>query len=180
MIASAPLILTLKLDQHTFQILDNLRREHFPPERNVIPAHITLFHALPGEQLESIEQTLQRVCNATSQFDLTVAQPRSLGRGVALTVEGATLIQVRSQLATAWASWLSPQDAQRYQPHVTVQNKVSTAAAQTLLATLRAHWQPLAATGEGLVLWRYLGGPWAQVATFDFMRGEGRGTGKTR
>jgi hypothetical protein len=28
--------------------LDGLRRAHYPPERNRVPAHCTLFHAVPG------------------------------------------------------------------------------------------------------------------------------------
>ena len=127
MATTRPLILTLKLDQHAFATMDNLRRAHFPPERNFIPAHITLFHALPGEQRESIEQTLDRVCSHMPPLELTFTQPRSLGRGVAITVASAELLGVRRQLASAWASWLSPQDSQRYQPHITVQNKVSAA-----------------------------------------------------
>ncbi|NJM07417.1 2'-5' RNA ligase family protein [Candidatus Gracilibacteria bacterium] len=46
--AEEPLILTVLLDEDTFRRFDGLRRTHFPPQRNLIPAHITLFHALPA------------------------------------------------------------------------------------------------------------------------------------
>ena len=49
----APLILTLKLDQASFTRLDALRQAHFPPERNWLSAHLTLFHHLPGDQRPS-------------------------------------------------------------------------------------------------------------------------------
>jgi hypothetical protein len=39
-------ILTAELDPASFAWLDWLRREHFPPERNLLPAHLTLFHRL--------------------------------------------------------------------------------------------------------------------------------------
>ena len=52
--SEAPLILTLRFDGEAFARLDDLRRAHFPPERNQIPAHLTLFHALPGEALEEV------------------------------------------------------------------------------------------------------------------------------
>ena len=45
-----PLILTLALDDLSFARFDALRREHFPPTLNRIPAHVTLFHHLPGEE----------------------------------------------------------------------------------------------------------------------------------
>lgn len=54
-----PLVLTLKLDQTTFDLFNELRQQHFPPERNFLPAHVTLFHALPGEHELNIRQTLQ-------------------------------------------------------------------------------------------------------------------------
>ena len=43
-----PLVLTLLLDADTQAWLDSLRRAHFPPERNLVPAHVTLFHACPA------------------------------------------------------------------------------------------------------------------------------------
>jgi len=55
---SAQLILTLALDGEAFALFDRLRREHFPPERNVVPAHVTLFHALPGEERAAIASVL--------------------------------------------------------------------------------------------------------------------------
>ena len=47
---AAPLIITAALDEGGFDWFDDLRRAHFPAHRNVVPAHLTLFHALPGEQ----------------------------------------------------------------------------------------------------------------------------------
>jgi hypothetical protein len=57
----SPLILTLEMDTHSFEILDALRKKHFPPERNVLDAHITLFHKLPGEQEEDNLKNAYRV-----------------------------------------------------------------------------------------------------------------------
>jgi hypothetical protein len=105
--ALAPLILTLKLEQAVFEHLDALRRTHFPPERNVIPAHLTLFHALPGEQAESIHQTLLQLCATTPVLHVRFPALRFLGRGVAVEVESPELITLRRQLAVAWSGWLS-------------------------------------------------------------------------
>ena len=43
-------ILTAELDGASFDWLDELRRAHFPPERNLLPAHLTLFHRLSPAQ----------------------------------------------------------------------------------------------------------------------------------
>ena len=41
------LIVTAEMGAEEFAWLDSLRRRHFPPERNQLPAHLTMFHALP-------------------------------------------------------------------------------------------------------------------------------------
>lgn len=164
-----PLILTLKLDPPSFNYLDGLRRAHFPPERNLIPAHITLFHALPGDQHAAIVQTLDEICATTATLDLSMAGLRFLGRGVALEVESPALLQLRQTLAQRWAGWLSAQDRQRYRPHITIQNKVAPDAARQLYAELAQSWTPLTARGQGLLLWHYLGGPWQLAHESSFL-----------
>ena len=41
------LIVTAELGPADFGWLEGLRRAHYPPERNQLPAHLTMFHALP-------------------------------------------------------------------------------------------------------------------------------------
>ena len=165
-----PFILTLKMDAAAFARLDALRQAHFPPERNFLSAHITLFHALPGDQEAAIRATLAALCAATPMFTLSLPTVRFLGRGVAINVGSPALLTLRGRLAQQWHDWLSAQDRQRYQPHVTIQNKVAPAVARALYDQLSQNWPPLTAQGEGLLLWRYQGGPWAFVAEFPFCR----------
>jgi 2'-5' RNA ligase len=164
-----PLILTLKFDEHTFAVLDDLRQQHFPPTRNVVPAHITLFHALPGEQEDSIRQPVHALCSATPVLPIVFPQVRSLGRGVAVAVDCPALVRLRQELATAWSHLLGEQDRRPYRPHVTIQNKVAHSEAQRLYHRLAATWSPFGGRGEGLMLWRYLGGPWELVDEFAFV-----------
>lgn len=168
--AAAPLILTLALDPATFARLDAERRSHFPPERNLIPAHLTLFHALPGEALAEVAARLEEVVAATPPLPLRLSGLRSLGRGVAYEVEGPALLRLRAALAAGWAAWLAPQDRQGWRPHVTVQNKVSPEAARATLESLRAGFAPWDARGEALLLWHYRGGPWEAAGEFAFQR----------
>jgi 2'-5' RNA ligase len=164
-----PLILTLKLDAESFERFDGLRRRHFPPALNYIPAHITLFHKLPGERLAEIKADVR--ASAGPPLPLCISGVRRLGRGVAYEVSSPALASLRDTLAGLWRERLSPQDRQPFRPHVTVQNKVEPALADALYGALRADFRPFTATGEGVLIWRYLGGPWALAAEVAFSPG---------
>lgn len=164
----APLILTLRFDDASFARLDALRRAHFPPDLNVIPAHLTLFHALPGDALDEVLANLRTACAAMPPVALQVTGPRSLGRGVALEVSAPALATLRRALAQHWHGRLKPQDAQGWRPHVTIQNKVTPEAARVLLESLATGFIPWEGRGEGLLLWHYRGGPWEAAAEIPF------------
>lgn len=168
MTKTAPLILTLALDQRSFAFLDEQRRRYFPPERNFIPAHLTLFHQLPGERVAAIQDLLEQTSREQARFALSVTGLRSLGRGVAYTLDAPELTCFRSTLAREWGSWLTAQDRQKHQPHVTIQNNVDPKDARDLLLRLEAEFVPFEATGIGVDLWWYRGGPWEKVARSAF------------
>lgn len=168
MLPPPPLILTLKLDSIAFDVLDELRKQHFPSEKNFIPAHITLFHALPGAQETAIQQTLQSFCEMRSAIHLRFPKLRFLGKGVAIEVDCPELVQLRERLANTWNAWLSTQDRQGYRPHITIQNKVTPDQARQLYDQLTNIWKPLDGYGEGLLLWYYKGGPWELAGEFAF------------
>ncbi|MDX2216808.1 MAG: 2'-5' RNA ligase family protein [Oculatellaceae cyanobacterium bins.114] len=163
-----PLILTLKLDQTTFERFNEWRQQYFPPAKNFLPAHVTLFHKLPSEQETAIHQTLQHFCEGTSILSLHFPTLRSLGQGVAIEIQSSELIELRKQLARGWSDWLSTQDRQGYRPHITIQNKVSVGEAQQVYQQLMSQWNPSDGYGEGLLLWRYEGGPWTLIHEFLF------------
>lgn len=165
---SPPIILTLKLDQVAFEQTNALRQRYFPPERNFLPAHVTLFHALPGEQEIAISQFLQTICAQTPKVALCLSTLRFLGRGVAIEIDSPRLVQLRQTLAKSWSQWLTAQDQQGYRPHITIQNKVTSTEARQLYEELKAGWQPSSGYGEGLLLWYYKGGPWELVNEFPF------------
>ncbi|MEP0921019.1 2'-5' RNA ligase family protein [Leptolyngbya sp. FACHB-711] len=167
-IDALPLVLTLKLDSASFDRLNQLRQEYFPSHRNFLPAHVTLFHALPGNQETSIRETLQIACANTARFPLAFPTLRFLGRGFAAEIEAPELIQLQHQLMADWHSELTPQDRQKYKPHVTIQNKVSPEVAKPQYEQAARAWQPLSGFGEGLLLWYYKGGPWELVEAFEF------------
>jgi 2'-5' RNA ligase len=166
--AERALIVTLKLDEASFDWLQALRTRWFPPERNMVPAHLTLFHNLPGAELDAVRRALREVCARQAPLTLEGSGPRSLGRGVAFGFRSPALEVFRGGLARAWSPWLTPQDRQPFRAHVTVQNKAELAQARALLETLQAQGEPFDALGEGVLLWRYHGGPWEAVDEIAF------------
>jgi 2'-5' RNA ligase len=164
----APLILTLALDADSQCFFDALRQQHFPPERNFLQAHLTLFHHLPGSDYAPICQTLADLAATEAPLPLAVTGLRFLGRGVAYSLENNRLQALHQQLQATWQPSLTPQDQQKLKPHVTVQNKVDPAVARSLHQQLATDFQPFEATGTGLQLWAYRGGPWEALQTFAF------------
>jgi hypothetical protein len=165
----APLILTLKLNDVSFEFFDQLRRKYFPPERNFLSAHLTLFHHLPGEELEKVRFDLTQICAAQTVFPLKFPAWRFLGKGVAVKVAANELLGLHTQLAKIWNAWLTAQDRQKLQPHITVQNKVTPDEAKNLYAELSRDWQPFDGLAEGLQLWHYLGARWKLEEEFLFV-----------
>lgn len=163
-----PLILTLALEEAAFTLFDGLRRRHFPPERNWIPAHATLFHHLPGAAEGDILETVGRLARAEPAPEVAVTGLRFTGRGVAYALDAPALTAFRARLATIFDGALSAQDRQGWRPHVTIQNKVAPETARALHARLEPGFVPFRFVARGLILWRYLGGPWQERARLPF------------
>jgi hypothetical protein len=170
---AAPLILSAVLDAPVQQRLDALRRAHFPAERNHLDAHVTLFHHLPGAELDAVAAEIGAAVRRRSAPLVDVTGLRSLGRGVAVTLTSPELARFRADLARTWEPWLTAQDRTKRDLHVTVQNKVSPQEARALLAELAAGFVPERTCAVALALWRYRGGPWEPVARFAFAGEEG-------
>lgn len=158
-----PLILTARPDAATLARFEALRRAHFPPAQNRVPAHISLFHQLPGSELDAVIARLKRTAAEHPAPVITATGLRSLGRGVAITLRSAGLASLHADLADAWAPLLIPQDRHRFAGHVTVQNKVTPAEARATLATLAATFVPFDFAVVAIDVWRYLDGPWAHL-----------------
>lgn len=171
----APLLLTLELAQPAQGVFQSLRERHFPPERNVIPAHVSMFHTLPGIERERIGKRLR--ASPIEIFAVRVEAPIPLGRGVAFRLLAPGLLSLRAELARDWAPWLTAQDRQGYRPHVTVQNKVTPEVARHTLARLQDGFTPFRTEGAALRLWRYLGGPWEALDTIPLVPRDGDPSG---
>lgn len=162
-----PLILTLAIDSNTQAFFDELRQRHFPPERNFLKAHLTLFHQLPHEA--QIFSHVNDVAAKHAALDLRVSNIVSIEKGVAYKIDCPELKQLHRFLQQQWQQWLTPQDRQSIWPHITIQNKVAPATASALQRELAQSFAPFDATGTGLILWEYLNGPWKQLQYFPFV-----------
>jgi 2'-5' RNA ligase len=164
---SAPLVVSLLLDEAAQARFDAERAELFPAGRTAVGAHVTLFHALPGEHVDAVRADLGGAA-ARSAFPVAVTGLLSLGRGVAYRLRSAELAAVHADLRARWEPWLTRQDAQPFRPHVTVQNKATPERARATLARLEAEFGPRAVTATGLALWAYADGPWKPLDRFPF------------
>lgn len=169
-----PLILTLALDESDQSRFERERKQYFPAQLNRIPAHVSLFHALPGEELDAISKRLSELTATISTFPVQVHDVMRLGRGVAYALSAPPLDQVHARLRQGWLAWLSRQDQQPFRPHVVVQNKVTPEAARELFTRLSSGFRPFTVTAAGLLLWHYEGGPWRAAGTFPFAAPEQR------
>lgn len=160
-----PLVVTLRCEGEGWQRCQRLRQKHFPPERNLVPAHIALFHHLPGEDLLQVETDAFAVWSLLGRFSVEVTRPRSLGRGVALNLHSPELLALHSALSRKWERWLTPQDQAKFSPHVTIQNKVDPAAARALLHSLILSFEPFSFSATGVEIWHYRNGPWELAKT---------------
>ena len=160
-------ILSAELDEASFAWLDALRREHFPPERNVLSAHLTMFHRLSAAQVER----LPLVAMPDQPIELGFDGVRFLGGGVAFNLQSPGLPRLREAIVAAMAGELSRQDGQKWTPHVPVQNKVKADIARELFAKLSKDFAGRAGYATGLLVWEYLGGPWRLVRRLPFAPG---------
>jgi hypothetical protein len=161
------LILTAEIGDPHFRWLDDLRRRHFPPERNYLQAHLTMFHALPPSTEREVRTRLAEMAKRRPP-NATIAGVMDLGGGVAFRIVSDDLDRIRHDLAGAFHGLLTAQDSSGWRPHVTIQNKVPPRQARELRAQLESAFKPEPLTISGLGLHQYLGGPWKQLAIYPF------------
>jgi len=126
------LILTAELGPADLAWLDRLRRTYYPAERNQLPAHLTMFHALPPSAEGELRARLSHLADSATPKSM-IAGLMDLGGGVAFRVVSPELDHIRDELSHDLRGLLGAQDAGGWRPHVTIQNKVQPKAARALL-----------------------------------------------
>lgn len=164
----SPIILTLQLDQATQARFQTERERWFVPKLDRVPAHLTLFHKLPGEELDAVLRHVGEACSQRAPLAVPVAEVISLGAGTAYRLRSEEIDALRADLAARFDPWLTGQDRQGFRAHVTVQNKVTKDTAAACRAVIEAEFAPFEARAEGVQLWSYEGGPWGTLGAVGF------------
>ncbi len=167
---TVPIIVTALIGEPDFSRLDGLRRQHYPPERNYLRAHLTMFHHLPPSCVDELRQLLKDEARG-SDPQARLSSLINLGGGVAYSVESPDLDDIRARIAERFAPMLMPQDRNPWRAHITVQNKVKAPEARALLDQLSKEFRPHALALTGLAAWWYRGGPWEIIAAYAFATG---------
>ena len=166
--ADAPLILTAELPPDMHRRYTDLRTQFFPPERNYLEAHVTLFHAIPAQCEEELRRYLARLAGEVLPIRGQVEGLMSLGGGTAIKLSSPDLLALRDEIAEHLRGMLTQQDQHRPRLHVTIQNKVTSKDAKALQAQLAGTIEPREFAFPGLALYIYRGGPWEFVRRFAF------------
>lgn len=164
----APLILTAELPPDLHRWATGLRKRHFPPQRNYLEAHVTLFHTLPPQVEAELRDLLTRFAAEWGPIPAVLEGVMNLGRGTALKLSSPGMTDARARIAEHFRGMLTAQDSHPPRLHVTIQNKISPTDAKALQAEIAAIVQPRSFAFPGMALFRYRGGPWEAVRRFAF------------
>jgi 2'-5' RNA ligase superfamily len=164
---AGPLIVTAELGSDDFAWLNGLRRQHYPVDRNVVSAHLSVFRALPPSAEAEIRHLLAEIALRKAPR-ASIAGLMSLGGGVAFRILSDELDRLREEMSDRLHGLLSAQDVGGWIPHVTIQNKVPPREARALSESIGSRYDRRPVMVSGLGLHRYLGGPWETLRTFSF------------
>lgn len=163
----APLLVTAELPADVLAWADGLRQAHFPPERNRLRAHVTLFHALPPSVEGELVQVLKSLARRRPP-EARTAGLMKLGGGTAIALDSPEMVDLHAEIAARMHGLLTRQDAQPLRLHVTIQNKVSSAQAQALQRDLAGTLQPRSFRFRGFGLYAWEEGLWRPLKLVTF------------
>ncbi len=163
-----PIIMTAQMGKAEFAWANSLRKRYYPPDRNMVDAHITLFHHLPPQALDEIKASIIALTSNLPKPDAKLSGLIHLGNGVAYQLHAPELLSLRMELADRFAGLLVAQDQQTPRLHITVQNKVNSKEAQSLFDQLSAEFEPRPFAIRGIGLHYYVDGLWQDIGAWSF------------
>ncbi len=152
----APFIVTAELPRDVLAWADALRRAHYPPERNKLAAHVTLFHSFAPSLRDELPRVLARFAGEFAQPSAVLDGLMNLGTGTALAIHSPVMLDIREHIAEHFHGALTSQDNHEPRLHITIQNKVARAEATALQRELALSLtaRRFAFAGLGLHLYR--------------------------
>jgi len=164
----APFIVTGELPDDILAWADALRRAHFPPERNWLKAHVTLFHSFAPSLKEELPRFLSKIAGEFAPPLAEVTGLMDLGGGTAIALRSPGLLAVRQRIAEHFWDMLTKQDQGGKKLHITIQNKVSRQDALALQKSLEPVLPHPRFAFTGLALHVYRNPHWEAVQTWKF------------
>lgn len=164
-------VLTLHTDPEHAERMTTLRKTNF--QRMLVPAHICLFHALPGSQIGKIKADIQSLTKRTRPFAIYTdkAYKFATNNGVGVNVSNVRPVRrLQRSLAKRWSEFLSTQDSRTFRPHYTITSKVSEDEAEEAFQRISEDFQSSTGEVDGLALFKYDNGRWCNEQVFRFHR----------
>ena len=160
-------ILTLRTNPMFQERINAIRTQHYPPHLNKVPAHIALYRALPGSQLDTITADISALAEQQRPCYIATGEFYLLKHGVAMSAKVPDARRIYDRLKKKWKHFLSKQDKD-FKAHYTIQNKAEEGVPQRTLEELKASFTRSRGTVYGLSLFRYDQGYWRYVKDFMF------------
>ncbi len=114
-------VVTLKLDEPSFERLATMRRRYFPATLNQVPAHLTLLHRLDVQQVARLlDMRVQLLSELPVALEFRAL--RLMGQGVSVDFRSSGLLSLRAAVVAIAGGDLTRQDYQGFRLNVTVQN----------------------------------------------------------
>ena len=170
---SQPFIVTAELPGDIFAWANDLRRAHFPPERNHLAAHVTLFHAFAPSLREELRAMLGAVAAEYAPPKARLEGLMDLGKGTALAIRSPPMLAIREHIADHFHGTLTAQDSHAPRLHITVQNKVTPREAKALQTELGPSMAPRDFAFTGLGLHLYMNPHWESQGLWKFRGKQG-------
>ncbi|MFN2100981.1 2'-5' RNA ligase family protein [Altererythrobacter sp. MF3-039] len=161
-------IVTAALPSEIHSWADGLRKAHFPPERNHLQAHVTLFHALAPSLFSEVQTVLPAFARDYSPPAVKITGLMSLGKGTAIALSSPDTLAIREEIADRFHGTLTAQDQHKPRLHITIQNKVEPKEAKALQQHLETEIEVQKFAFPALELHIYRGGPWEFVKRWPF------------
>ncbi len=155
---TAPLIVTITLEQATQSYFNVLRQKYFPAHCNYLDAHVSLFHRLPSNE-PIIQETLHNLQNR-KPINIDVTGIKNMATGVAFNLQSVELQQLHKQLQQTFKPYLTLKDKKKIWPHITIQNKVTAFKATQTAHLLSQDFKPFSFSGIGFSTWFFHKNKW--------------------
>lgn len=152
---------------------DDLRRAHYPDHRQMVAAHVTLFHHFPPSILDELSYFIRQLAAEMPPPLADVRGIMDLGSGTAFLIHSPDLLDIRAMIADHFHQMIVMQDQSVPRLHITIQNKVNRQQAIALQRRLAQDFQPHRLDITGLAAHHYRDGPW-ELAFQAVFRGRGR------